>query len=135
MTVTGNVIRDLIPVYLAGEASSDTKRLVEQYAATDREIAALIAEANVGLPAPPPLNPDGEIATIQRTRKTVTLRSWLLAGALFFSLLPGSVRGGPDGVHWLVRSHPRLAALFAGVAIVLWTAYFVQRRRLRAAGL
>lgn len=41
MEITRKVILDLLPLYLAGEVSDDTRALVEQYLETDQELAAL----------------------------------------------------------------------------------------------
>jgi len=46
MTVTREVVRDLWPVYAAGEASDDTRRLVDEFLAQDSDFArALRADA------------------------------------------------------------------------------------------
>src|SRR5678815_2030203 len=45
MIVTRDVVRDLLPVYLAGEASADTRRVVEDFLASDQGLAAEVAEA------------------------------------------------------------------------------------------
>jgi len=46
MTVTREVVRDLWPVYAAGEASDDTRRLVDEFLAQDSDLArALRADA------------------------------------------------------------------------------------------
>lgn len=39
MTITREVVRDLWPVYTAGEASDDTRRLVDEFLAQDPEFA------------------------------------------------------------------------------------------------
>ena len=43
--LTRNIILDLMPIYLAGEASEDTKTLVEEYLKTDPELAKLSQHA------------------------------------------------------------------------------------------
>lgn len=45
LEVTRNVILDLLPLYLAGEVSADTTTLVENYLATDPELAAMAKQA------------------------------------------------------------------------------------------
>jgi len=46
MNITKDVINDLLPVYLAGEASGDTRSLIEDYLRRDPEMAASVrAEA------------------------------------------------------------------------------------------
>ena len=41
MKITRDVILDLLPLYLAGEASQDTRELVENYLENDQELATL----------------------------------------------------------------------------------------------
>ncbi len=80
MKITRDVIRDLIPLYQAGEASSDTKRLVEEFLKQDPEFGREVSEGTrmpfdalpVELPA------EHEIKTLERTKKMIRLRSWLM---------------------------------------------------------
>lgn len=44
--ITRDIIQDLLPIYLAGEASKDTAALVEQYLKTDPELAKLAEHPN-----------------------------------------------------------------------------------------
>ena len=44
MKITRNVILDLLPIYVAGEASADTRALMESYLASDPEAAELAKE-------------------------------------------------------------------------------------------
>ena len=46
MKVTKEVILDLLPLYLAGEVSMDTRILVEKYLETDAELAQIAAKSN-----------------------------------------------------------------------------------------
>jgi len=39
MEITRNIILDLLPLYLAGEVSSDTQALVEKFLEDDQELA------------------------------------------------------------------------------------------------
>lgn len=135
MTVTRDVIRDLLPAYVSGESTADTRRLVEEHAASDPEVARWLAEARLELPPAPALRSDAEIATIRRTRRAVTIRSWLMGLAIFFSALPFSVHGDERGVHWLAAARPALAAGFAVVGVALWIAFAAQSRSVRRAGL
>ena len=45
MEVTREVIEDLLPLYLAGEASEDTTALIESYLETDAELAEMVTQA------------------------------------------------------------------------------------------
>ena len=47
MNVTRDVIVDLLPVYLAGEASGDSKPLIEEHLAGDAELAERLRKRTV----------------------------------------------------------------------------------------
>src|SRR5690349_6168785 len=71
MQISRNVILDLLPVYLAGEASEDTRVLVEEHLQTDQELARIVAESkktpfsdNVSTP----INKETEMATLEKTQ-------------------------------------------------------------------
>src|SRR5271154_3727117 len=71
MNVTREVILDLLPVYLAGEASPATRALVEEYMKQDTELAQKIRQQwseNFAKVAPPPLPPDLELRPLRRPR-------------------------------------------------------------------
>ncbi|MDX2154772.1 MAG: hypothetical protein SFV54_28780 [Bryobacteraceae bacterium] len=135
MNVPRNVVLDLIPVYLAGEASAETKALVEQFAAADAEIAALLsADREIGLPAPAPFHEKSK-ETLMITKRLIQLRATLFGLALFFSLTPFSVVFTGNTRFWLLRDAPQQAALLFAVAAVAWTAWFLVRRRVNVSGL
>src|SRR5689334_11531795 len=88
MNVTKDVIQDLVVVYLSGEASADTRRLVEEYLAQDPEMAERVKGAQsftVPQAAPPP---SLERRALDRTRQLLGRRNLLLWLALFLSYLP-----------------------------------------------
>jgi hypothetical protein len=70
--VPRNVILDLLPAYLAGEASAETRALVEEYAQNDPQIARMIRagalEPAIPSPAPPA---DLEMKALKRIRRSV----------------------------------------------------------------
>jgi anti-sigma factor RsiW len=138
MHINRDVVTDLLPLYLAGEASAGTRALLEQYLREHPEFAAEIrghAEKSAALlgAAIPPLPPDHEKATFDRVRRVNRTRQWLLACALAGTLLPFSF-AFTDEINWiLLRDSPRQAAFLALAAVVCWTAYAVMGRRLRAA--
>jgi hypothetical protein len=136
MNVTRNVIADLLPVYLAGEASIDTRTLVEEYLRLHPEVAAELHPQS-GRSADPllidvPLAPDHEKSTFERIRTFNRNRTFLLALALACSLIPLSFAFGDGGVTWIMlRDQPNAAVSFWIAAVVTWTAYYLMGRRLR----
>ena len=89
MQLSRDVILDLLPVYLSDEASPDTRALVEQKLATDRDLARLAEEWKQRLPQtpPPPVNSDAQAlayreATRQIANRVITLATVISVGIL-----------------------------------------------------
>ena len=75
--ITRNVILDLMPLYLAGEASRDTKELVEKYLETDKELAEMAKQSTTfTLPAdvPVPLEKDQALQLYIEAKRQMTIR-------------------------------------------------------------
>ena len=95
MEITKNVILDLLPLYLADEASEDTRTLIENYLKTDEELAALEEQsAAMELPEDIPvlLTDEDKMKTFKKTRwllvLTIIILSILIAlflGATFYA--------------------------------------------------
>jgi hypothetical protein len=139
VNVTRNVILDLVPVYLAGEASADTRQLMDEYMKQDAELAREVREkvmSNLASVAPPMLPPELELKALARTRRVLSLQRWLFGLAIFFSLIPFSTTlqfsNGKLVDAWLVaRDYPELAMASLMTALGLWTGFYFSRRRQR----
>ena len=72
MNITREVILDLLPAYLSGEASPATRTLVEEHMKEDAELAQrvrlLLADNLVKAP-PPVLPPELELRSLRRTQR------------------------------------------------------------------
>jgi anti-sigma factor RsiW len=138
MKVTKDVVVDLLPLYVSGEASSDTRKLVEDYLRSDPALAQEVAELSRS-PAlasePPLLVPDLQLRTLMRTRRALKLRGALLGSGIFFTLLPCSFVAGDGHLRWAWTTNPAGSAVSAALAALAWAAYAVTRRSLRATGL
>lgn len=143
MNVTREVILDLLPCYLAGEASPATRALVEEYLKQDSELAQRIRlqwAEGLKRAAPSGLPPELELRSLKRTRRLLTLQKWLFGFALFFAAFGLSIgfstrNGHFQEFHFLVRDYP---ALFGGAllfSVACWMTYFLIRRRIRTAGI
>ena len=141
MNVTGEVILDLLPVYLAGEASPATRVLVEEFLRQDPELGRDVRRQmveNLAAVAPPSLPPDLELSALRRTRGLIFWQRRLFGFAILFSLLPLSSaftfqNGRLTEAYFQARDYPQLAILSLILAISLWTACYVNRRRVRTA--
>src|SRR5215510_1032367 len=115
MKITPDVLRDLLPGYLAGEASQDTRNLIDEFKRADAEFARLVEAQKDELGqqdellkgARPALPADHELQTLLRTRVQLERRSWLLAVALMLTAFPCSfVFDGGKITFLLVRDQP-----------------------------
>jgi len=139
MNVTREVILDLVPLYLAGEASEGSRRLVEELLAGDPELAARVRALGVATLAPAAaaeLPPELELASLRRTRNLLTALRWLFGLGIAFTALGLAIRiriehGRIEELRFLVQDYP----LGFGVLLVLGLGcligYSALRKRLR----
>lgn len=87
--ITRNVILDLLPLYLEGEASEDTSRLVQNYLKTDHELAEVVkqeTEFNFE-EVPIPLNQEKTMEKFNQTKKWLMTRTVLLNAIMALSFI------------------------------------------------
>ncbi|CAG0947311.1 hypothetical protein ANRL1_03940 [Anaerolineae bacterium] len=89
MSISRNVILDLLPVYLAGEASEETRALIEEYLQSDKELAQMVTESkktplaeNIKIP----VNKDTEMESLRKAQGMIH-RTILLGGAVLLIVL------------------------------------------------
>jgi len=139
MKVTREIILDLLPVYLAGEASPATRAFVEEYLKDDPELAQRIrlqGAENFTKVAPSGPPPDLELRSLSRTRKLLGLQRWLFGFGIFFMALALSNEFSFEGwrlkeFHFLLRDYPVEFGICVVAGVACWSAYFLIRRRLR----
>lgn len=138
MNVTREIVKDLLPLYVAGEASEESRAAVEEWLRTDPELARLAAELRDDA-APPPATgvPQGSGQTaLAATKALLRRRSWLLALALLFTGLPASFAFDGGGLRFfMLRDAPLMSSISLATALGLWIAFGVVTRRLRVTGL
>jgi len=123
MTVTRDVIYDLLPTYFAGDASDDTRRLIDEFFATDPEFGrmaqrfrALMAER----PSNAAIDADRAKVVFHRARARVKLRLaaaiWALGAVFPFGL------AAVTGVDGQAFRHPGIiiGIVFAVMAMATW---------------
>jgi anti-sigma factor RsiW len=143
MEVTRNVIQDLLPLYLAGEASPDTRALVKEFVAQDAGLAAEVERHKsdslkqilkqgdlMSLPQ------DHDAKTLARTRSTIAQRSWTLGLAIAFTVFPMSFVFEKGHIEWMMlRDTPSMAMASWAAAFGFWLGFVIHNRRLRSSGL
>src|ERR1700683_111536 len=138
MNVTKEVILDLLPLYLAGEASPATRALVEEYMKQDPALAQQIRlqSDNFAKAVPSALPPDLELRSLRRTRSLLGLQRWLFGFGIFFLATSLSNESSFEGgrlkeFHFLLRDYPVEFGICVVLGLACWIAYFTLRRRLR----
>jgi hypothetical protein len=138
MKVTKEIILDLLPVYLAGEASEATCALVEEHLAHDPELAQSVRSQlgdNSLRIALTELPPELELKSLHRTRHLLSWQRWLFGLGIGFSAVSLTSEisfreGRIRGFHFLIRDYPEMFGTCLVLALVCWIAYFGIRRRL-----
>ncbi len=138
MKATRDIAIDLLPLYAAGEASADSRELVEEFLRDDPELAAL-ARALADDPcdiARPRVEGGAARLALASTRALLRRRTWLLAAAILCSTVPFSFVFNDHGlVFLLIRDAPAVGSGLLAAAVGLWIAFGVTARRLRVTGL
>ena len=135
MSITREVVTDLLPVYFSGEASSDTKSLVEDYFRENPDFERVARRAGTPLETLRAVQPvvagsEKEKRDIESVRCGLERRKWLFGLSLFLTLSP----------LWFYVTHGHLASLTVGdnlwkaafdwsMAALFWFLYFAQLRR------
>ena len=90
--ITRQVILDLLPIYLANEASADTRALVEQYLETDPELAKHAKETKMTdliKDIPIPLTEKDRLEAFKEARRIEFLRTVFVVVAICSMQLAG----------------------------------------------
>ena len=122
--VTRDVVADLWPLYVSGEASPDTRALIEAFQREDPEFAGMLQESAAGIPRheAPSLPPDHELKTLARIRRKLAGPIWLLQLALLFTCFAfGRIVSDTS-----FDVSPRKFIATAVVAACFWIAFLVR---------
>lgn len=90
MRITRNVIEDLLPLYLANEASADTRTLVDEYLKTDPELAGMAKDSamiELSKDIPISLTREDKMEAYKEARRLMFLRTVILATIISSSLI------------------------------------------------
>jgi len=139
MNVTREVILDLIPIYLAGEASPATRALIDEFLRQDPELAQRVRNLSADSLATitqAPLSSDIELRSLRRARALIGWQKWLFGLGITFTALLLSNEFSFEGgrlreFHFLIRDYPAPFGIFAVLALICWIGYYAIRRRLR----
>lgn len=121
MKVTRDVILDLLPLYLAGEASEDTQALVEHYLETDPKLARLAQRAEespVPDDIPIPLTEEDEMKAFKKAKRLMIQHNLFLILAILFTFLFAM------GLTFIADERPLGPVVFLLVAGLFWALFY-----------
>ena len=81
MEITRDVVVDLLPLYIAGEGSDETKIIVEKFLETDPSLASMVEQASsIGFnEVPIPLSQEEIMEAYKKANKMMAIRTLGLA--------------------------------------------------------
>jgi len=140
MTVARDVIIDLLPLYVEGEASEETRRLVEEGLAEDAELQAMCHSMRQHDRALRSLQTRSleqlEKVALERTRTALRRKNTVLGIALAYLFAPLSFVYRDGHFAWImIRNNRDIAITFLAISLVLWVVYFGFWRQTRGSGL
>jgi hypothetical protein len=138
--VTREVILDLIPLVLGGEASPASRALVEEYLKQHPDLADRVRVLQAEGFAPTgssELTPDLELKSLRRTKRLLGLQRWLFGLGIALTAVSLGMRiefreGRIAEFRFLLSEYPVELGIPLVVGLGFLIAYFVIRRRQRA---
>jgi hypothetical protein len=128
MTVTRPIIRDLWSAYTSGEASAETRALVDDFLRDDPEFARQLRDDPLATIQLPTLPPEVEMRSFARAKRRLGGYRWMLFTAMFFSA-SAFARIVSDTSFDV---SPRRFIITAAIAVAFWILFFVTLWRMRA---
>lgn len=144
MNVTRDVVRDLLPAYFGGEATEDTRRLVEEFFRSDPDFERQAREQGaemqlVGSVAQPSADAAQETSALARVHRILKRKRRLFGIALALtinSVLVGlsfqittDAGGHITSIHWIQFAFQKyLVMSLATAAAIAWLLYFITER-------
>lgn len=139
--VPREIIRDLLPLYVSGEASEQTGALVKLYLEQD---STLRSQANgefaedmaVAKGLRPEFSPELELRALSRTRALLRWQRMLYGWALALTVASvggvGFVQDSHFSFRFFFQDYPQVFFPFATGALGLWVSYLILLWRLRS---
>jgi len=131
VTITSEIVRDLLPSYLSGTASSETVRLVDDYLKENPEFLESMDTRLESVLGKKSRNGELELKALERTRSLIRGKVGFKVCAIFFTLSLFSFEIGKEGFRWLVMGEPGPMIVLGTMAVVSWAGFFVMREKVR----
>jgi hypothetical protein len=144
MYVPREAILDLLPLYAAGEATAETRAMVDAYLELDETLRQEVERDGLGvtpdlLPPSPGPSAETELRSLRRAQGLLRWQRRLYSWALVFTVVSlggvGWIQNGKFSFHFFLSDYPQYFYPCVSIAVSCWINYFiffVLRRRLRS---
>lgn len=131
MQITRDLIEDLIPIYLSGDASEGSKKVIDQFMKENPNLNYLLDVDDIVLPEIHPIKPENEMQTLKKIKALSLVKSLFIGLGLFFSLsIFVFTFSSEDGIKWLMLGDNEITMVYASFALICWlVVYFVSWTR------
>lgn len=132
MTVTRDVILDLLPLYSAGQVTADTRALVDEFLKTDPDFARMSERFDAVVRSRGHVSEEAaaERRTFERVRRRLRWRNQAVGLAVAFTAMPFAFGFHGGRVDWiLLRDKPTVAIAWLLVGVACGIAALVIGRR------
>ena len=128
VNISRAVIVDLWPLYVSGEASADTRVLIESFLKADPELDRLLRRDPLADLQPPDVPADVEMRAFAKARRRLSgFRPFLFFAMIFSCLAFGRIISDTS-----FDVSPRAFIATAVVAVIFWIGFLVSLWRMRA---
>jgi len=140
MYVSRDVILDLLPLYSAGEASAESRALVEEYLSFDESLRQEVNRSTLLKPAElpataPKLAEEAELRTLRRTQHLLAWQRRLYALAVTLTVVSvggvGWIKDNGFKFQFFLSAYPQYFRPCIGLAVSCWIYYCFLRWRIR----
>ena len=136
MSITRDIVTDLLPLYAAGEVSADSRAAVEAMLREDAGLRRLAEAFASGGSLPAASEPAPARAALSRTKALLRRRASLLGAACFFSAVPFDFAFDSHGLRFFaLRDAPAVGIASVAAAVFFWTRFAILTRKLKVSGL
>lgn len=127
MNMPSSVIYDLLPLYLAGEVSEETREWIEEHLLTDPELAVLAQKAKEFTPLqeiPAPYHKENEMEAFKKVKRMLFQHNIFLILAVVTTFMFGM------SLIFLLDENPIAPFVILGLSGFFWAAFLVVNRQL-----
>ena len=131
MKISDDIIKDLAPAYLSGEASNDTIVFVEEYLKQNPKLKSFFEiNSHQNGPQLEEKELDMDLSLLKKTKNYLRLKSIVLAFAIFTFASSFAILGNANEIKMFMwRDYPETASVLLIFSAICFYIYFSMRKK------